>query len=69
VADRDAGCRSLGKGLWEVRSRFPGNRISRVIFCFHGNAPVLLHAFIKKSQKTRQDDLELARARMKEVMA
>jgi hypothetical protein len=26
-------CRSLGGGLWEVRSSIPGNRIARVLFC------------------------------------
>ena len=24
---------SLGKGLWEVRSNLPGNRIAHVLFC------------------------------------
>lgn len=28
-------CRNLGKGLWEVRSSLPNNRIARVIFCLH----------------------------------
>src|ERR1700760_1259035 len=26
-------CRSLGDGLWEIRSDLPGNRTARVIFC------------------------------------
>lgn len=60
-------CRSLGRGLWEVRSHLAGARTSRVIFCFRDGRLVLLHAFIKKSQKTPQSDLELARSRMKEV--
>ncbi|MEI6414431.1 MAG: type II toxin-antitoxin system RelE/ParE family toxin [Pseudomonadota bacterium] len=29
-------CRPLGNGLWEVRSRLPSHRISRVLFCVHG---------------------------------
>ena len=59
-------CRSLGGGLWEVRSDLPGNRIARVFFCFTGGQLLALHGFIKKTQKTPDDDLELARKRMKE---
>src|ERR1700733_11067915 len=53
-------CRSLGKGLWEVRSSLPSDRIARVIFCAHEGELVALHGFIKKSQKTPQDNLNLA---------
>ena len=59
-------CRSLGGGLWEVRSRIPG-RTARVLFCIHDGSIVALHGFIKKTQKTPQADLELAKKRMKEV--
>ena len=45
-------CRALGKGLWEVRSDLPRGRIARVVFCIHDSRMVLLHAFIKKTQKT-----------------
>ena len=60
-------CRNLGKGLWEVRSSLPNNRIARVIFCAHDNALVALHGFIKKTQKTSQGDLDLATKRQKEL--
>lgn len=60
-------CRSMGAGLWEVRSKLSGNRISRVLFCFAQGHMILLHAFIKKTQKTPKTDLELARARQKEI--
>ena len=43
--------RKLEAGLWEVRSRLP-ERIARVIFTVEGDAMVLLHGFIKQSQKT-----------------
>ena len=56
--------RKLGKGLWEVRSRLP-DRIARVIFTSGEGRMVLLHGFIKKSQKTPQEDLELARKRLR----
>ena len=59
--------RALGKGLWEVRSNLTGGRIARVIFCFHGSELVALSAFIKKSQKTPQGELDLALDRKKEL--
>ena len=60
-------CRSLGNGLWEVRSSLPGNRLARVVFCAHGGELVALHGFIKKSQKTPKADLDLAGKRKKEL--
>lgn len=60
MADWHAACRSLGRGLWEVRSSLTQGRIGRVLFCEHGGRMILLHAFIKKTQKTPASDLELA---------
>ncbi len=56
--------RKLEADLWEVRSRLP-HRIARVIFTVEDNRMVLLHGFIKKSQKTPVEDLQLARQRLK----
>ncbi|HEY8751061.1 MAG TPA: type II toxin-antitoxin system RelE/ParE family toxin [Tepidisphaeraceae bacterium] len=50
---------NLGAGLWEVRSRLP-NRIARVVFCVADETMVLLHGFIKKTQKTPKHELDLA---------
>jgi phage-related protein len=60
-------CRSLGQGLWEVRSFLSGNRIARVIFCIVREHIVLLHGFEKKTQKTPNEDLALARRRRREI--
>jgi phage-related protein len=60
-------CRPLGKGLWEVRSDLARGRIARVIFCVHDGGMVLLHGFMKKTQKTPKGDLDLATKRMKEI--
>lgn len=60
-------CRPLGQGLWEVRSNLAGNRTARVIFCIAQGHMVLLHGFVKKTQKTPDEDLALARKRMKEI--
>lgn len=54
--------RALGDGLHEVRTQLPKSRIARVIFYIDKrHRMVLLHGFIKKSQKTPLEDLELAR--------
>lgn len=60
-------CRPLTKGLWEVRSNISHGRIARVIFCIADGGMVLLHGFIKKTQKTPQHDLDLALKRKKDV--
>src|SRR5208283_3782652 len=51
---------SLKDGLWEVCSTLPSLRIARLILCFHDRMLVVLHGFIKKTQKTPADDLALA---------
>ena len=60
-------CRSLGKGLFEIRSDISDKRIARVIFAVVEGRMVLLHGFVKKSQKAPKTDLELARRRQKEI--
>ncbi|WP_223176125.1 type II toxin-antitoxin system RelE/ParE family toxin [Sulfurimonas lithotrophica] len=51
--------------LWEVRTNLNGNRIARVIFTIYKDCMILLHGFIKKSQKLPQKDKELAIERSK----
>jgi phage-related protein len=62
-------CRSMSgaPGLWEVRSNLSGSRIARVLFCLSHDRLVLLHGFMKKTQKTPQQDIDLAVKRMKEL--
>ena len=65
-------CRSLGSGppkskRREVRSDLPRGRIGRVLFCISGGRMVLLHAFVKKTQKTPPGERALAARRMKEI--
>lgn len=55
--------RKLKPGLWEVRSTL-SDRIARVMFTLYDEKIVLLHGFIKKSQKTPTADLELAVKRL-----
>jgi phage-related protein len=48
--------------VWEVRSRLR-TRIARVLFAVDGKEMVLLHGFVKSSQKTSGDDIALAESR------
>ena len=59
--------RPMKQGLWELRSSLAGNRIARILFCVAEDRMVLLHGFIKKSQKTPDEELALARKRQKEI--
>jgi len=56
--------RKLEAGLWEMRSRLAG-RIARVFFTAAAGRMILLHGFVKKSQKTPADDLALAKNRLR----
>ena len=56
-------------GLYEVRSNLSSGRIARVLFVLIGSRMVLLHGFIKKTQKTPPKELKLAVTRMKEVQS
>ena len=58
--------RRLSPGIWEIRTRLE-NRISRVLFTVFESQIILLHGFIKKTQKTPRDDLNLAIKRMKQI--
>jgi phage-related protein len=59
-------CRAMGGGLWEIRTSLPSNRIARTLFSVHGGYIVVLHGFIKKTQKTPDEELALARRRKRE---
>ncbi|BBI17781.1 type II toxin-antitoxin system RelE/ParE family toxin [Neochlamydia sp. S13] len=56
--------RNLGDKLWEVRSSIP-HGIARIIFIISTNKMVLLHGFIKKTQKIPSLDFKLAKERIK----
>ena len=60
-------CRSLGNGMWEIRSNLSDGKIARVIFIMTNGAMVLLHGFVKKTQKTSTQDIDLAEKRRKDI--
>jgi phage-related protein len=60
-------CRAMGDGLWEIRTNLPSKTIARVLICVRASELVALHGFIKKTQRTPNEELLLARRRKKEV--
>jgi phage-related protein len=51
--------------IWEVRSSL-GSRIARTLFAVEGSQVVLLHGFVKKTQRTHDSDIDLPLGRFKE---
>jgi phage-related protein len=59
--------RSMGQGLFELRPHGKSG-IGRALYCFSsGKRICVVHAFVKKTQKTPDNDLKLARKRVKEL--
>lgn len=50
--------RHMGDGILELRVR--GKREIRALYCFHEQSAVLLHIFIKKTQKTITREIKQA---------
>ena len=58
--------RKLSDNLWELRSRLKTG-IARTFFTMHAKKLVLLHGFIKKSQKTPTKELAIAKRRLNKL--
>jgi phage-related protein len=58
-------CRTMGDGLHELRVSLKGRQEARLLFCVHDQTIVGLHAFFKTTPTTPNDDLELAKLRMR----
>ena len=59
--------RSLGKGLFEIRTKGKEG-IGRAFFCtIVDRKIVILHGFVKKTQKTPRKELKIARKRLAEI--
>ena len=59
--------RTMGDGLFELRLKGMEG-IARVFYCLlPGRRIVMLHQFVKKSEKTPLRELAVARGRMKEI--
>ena len=57
--------KKIENGIWEIRTKLD-HGIARVLFTTFSNDIVLLHGFIKKTQKLPQDELNLARQRLRD---
>ncbi len=59
--------RAMGQGLFELRLK-AADGIARVFYCtVVDRRIVMLHQFVKKTDKTPPKELDIARRRMKEV--
>jgi phage-related protein len=59
--------RAMGEGLFELRLK-TAEGIARVFYCtIIGKRIVMLHQFIKKTDKTPPKELAIARRRLKEI--
>lgn len=57
----------MGNGLFEIRAKAKEG-IGRGLFCYlEGQHIYVLNVFVKKSNKTPKQEIELARERLKEV--
>ena len=55
--------RKLDADLWEIRTNISDKRICRIMFTVCENKMLLLHAFVKKTQKIPKEDIELGKKR------
>lgn len=59
--------RSLGRKLWEIRMGGKAGTGRAIYVTLSGRRIVILHVFMKKTQKTPRHAIELALQRMKEI--
>ena len=57
--------KQLFPNLYELRVR--GQQEIRIFYCYHRNQAVILHAFMKKSQKTPHTEIETAQNRIRSL--
>ncbi|MES5891213.1 type II toxin-antitoxin system RelE/ParE family toxin [Lacticaseibacillus paracasei] len=62
VATSQRWVKSLGDGLFELRSEFSGNIQRAIYFHAEANQYVITHGFTKKTQKTPQAQIQHAKA-------
>jgi len=60
--------RKMDKDLWEVRCDIGDKSIARVFFTIYDGTMILLHGIKKKSQKTPENELKVAKERKNQVL-
>jgi phage-related protein len=58
---------SLGDKLWEIRMKAKQGIARSIFFVNVGKKIIVLHTFIKKTQKTPKRHLDIAKSRLKEI--
>ncbi len=65
---REPYSKALGDGIFELRCKL-GSNVSRTLYFFFSGAKIIItNGFIKKTRKTPQRELELAKARRAEYV-
>ena len=58
---------TVGPGVWELKAQDADGQFRLMYIVKHKDRIYVLHAFQKKTQKTRKVDIDLAKARLKEI--
>ena len=61
--------KSVGRSAREIRVRAPGGAYRTIYIATLPHAVYVLHAFQKKTQKTRKQDIDLAAKRLADLRA
>ena len=64
----DSDLASVGKGVAELRIKDASGEYRSFYFCKLDQEVIVFHAFMKKTQKTSQKDLDLGKKRLKEMI-
>ncbi len=59
---------SIGDGIFELRFKGKEGQIRVLFFFFHKRQIILVHGFIKKTRKTPNRDIKIAKRRMREYL-
>ena len=59
--------RTVGQGVRELRARDRSKQYRAIYVLKHNDRIFVLHAFVKKTRTTSKSDIDLAKARLKEV--
>jgi len=59
--------KTVGRGVWELKISARAGQFRVIYVTKHRNRIYVLHAFQKKTQRTPQKEIDLARTRFKEI--
>jgi len=59
---------SIDEGIFELRFKEKKGQIRVLFFFFHKRQIILLHGFVKKTQKTPGNEIKISKKRMREFL-